>query len=69
MSDHEFHSSEPMAAPADVLRPGAAAPDSGAYACTSCPEEVTATLITMEKDEALPICNTCGRMTVWSARR
>lgn len=68
MSEHEFRSEQPVSAPSPELLPGECAPQGGSFGCASCAEAVTATLITLEKDDALPICHTCGPMTRWVQR-
>lgn len=65
MSEHEFRSGEPVAAPTKGLKAGECAPESGPYQCAGCAEAVVATLITLEKDQALPVCQTCGPMAEW----
>lgn len=65
MKEHEFRGEEPMVAPLIGLKPGARAPEAGAYECASCAESVVATLITLEKDQEVPVCQTCGPMTAW----
>ena len=65
MSEHEFMGEQPAIALEQGLAPGVCPPEAGRWACAGCAETVAATLITLEKDEKLPICNTCGPMTRW----
>ncbi|MOA26201.1 hypothetical protein D3C78_1469770 [compost metagenome] len=69
MREHEFRSEEPMITPTTILKAGEHAPEAGPYACAGCAESVVATLITLEKDQVLPVCQTCGPMTAWVQRR
>ena len=35
------------------------------YCCAHCAEKMVATLITLERDQRLPVCQTCGPMAEW----
>lgn len=69
MTEHEFRGSEPMAEAVERrMTAGERAPEAGEYACASCAETVTATVMLLEKDQQLPICHTCGPLTAWVRR-